>query len=232
VTVARDAVLESATFTTTSPHTFTFTPVGTPRAILLAIAHGTVSTDLITGAVTYGGVAMTRIATNGFAQATSGEVGAAYLYFLGASIPTGAQTVSITHTGSTDVKWAICQSMTGAADTEIGASAKLEGSQTNPQSALDTGATESLRSCILYSGTNAPGNAAVLAGMEANTTAVSHDFGNFSGVLGMQTTAATGSFTIGFTLGVNDTAFIAAVVQEISAAVTLGSRMALMGIGT
>lgn len=214
MTVARDAVLESATFTTTSPHTFTFTPVGTPKGILVFVAHGTVSTDLINGAVTYGGVAMTRIATNGFAQATAGEVGASYAYFLGSSIPTGAQTVSITHTGSADVKWAICASMTAAADTEVGASGKLENTQTSPQLALDTGGTSSLRYCILYSGTNAPGNAAVLTGMEANTIGVSHDFGAFSAVLGQQTDAVSGSFTIGFTLGVTDTAFIAAAIQE------------------
>lgn len=215
VTVARDTFLESATFTTTTPHTFTFTPVGTPRAILLGITCGSVN-DEIDGAVTYGGVAMTR---QGFVTSLAGdEDGSAWLYFLGASIPTGAQTVSISHTGVAAVKWAIGQSMTAAADTEIIVSGTVATNTANPSVALDTGATESLRSAILYSGANQPGDAVVLTGMEANTAAMSHDFGNFTSFFGMQTTAATGSFTIGWTAALNDAAMIAVAVQEIAAA--------------
>lgn len=213
MTVVRDTFLESATFTTTTPHTFTFTPVGTPRAILVAVAWPSV-TDEINGAVTYGGVAMARIA---LATTTAGdEDGSAVLYFLGAGIPTGAQTVSITHTGATTVKWAACQSMTAGADTEVTVSGTVATNTANPSVALDTGATSSLRTAILYSGTNQPGNAAVLTGMEANTSAMSHDFGNFTAFLGMQTTAATGSFTIGWTVALDDAALVAAAVQEVS----------------
>lgn len=217
MTVARDSFQESATFTTTTPHTFTGpTPAGTPRSATLFIAHGETSSDLITGAVTYDGVAMTRVPTNGFAQDTAGEPGAVYAYHLGASIPTGAQTVSISHDGSATVKWAIILLDTASADTEIGGSAKLQGDQANPQSALDTGGVSSLRKCVLYSGTQSPSNAVVLSGMEASVAGTSHDFGNFSAVMGQQSAAASGSFTIGFTLGTEDVAFIALAIQELS----------------
>lgn len=224
MTVARDAVLESATFTTTTPHTFTFTPVGTPKAIALGIGHGTVSTDLINGTVSYGGVAMTRVPTNGLAQDTTGEPGAAYLYFLGAGIPTGAQTVSISHTGSADVKWACCASMTAAADTEITVSGRLQADAANPSIALDTGATSALRVSIIYSGLNALANLVQLTGMEAVAAGTGHDFGNFVSLFGQESTASTGSFMIGYTAAIEDVAMCAAAIQEISSAVTSPPR--------
>lgn len=223
MTVARDAVLESAGFTTTSPHTFVFTPVGTPRAIVVGIVHGSVSTDLIT-AVTYGGVAMTRVPTNGFAQDTLTEPGATYLYSLGASIPTGAQTVSITHSGSADPKTAYCASATAATDTEIGASGKVQEDAANPSVALDTGANSSLRYAIGYSGVAAPASVVALTGMETLGTTTQHDFGSWIGSFGQQTTASTGSFTIGFTIVSDDVAMCAVAIQEISAAVTKPPR--------
>lgn len=214
MTVTRDAFLESTTFTTTSPKTFTFTPVGTPRAILLGVAYPSVD-DEINGAVTYGGVAMARVA---LATTTAGdEDGSSVLYFLGAGIPTGAQTVSIAHSGAATAKWPICQSMTADADTEIVVSGTVATETANPSVVLDTGATSSLRTAILYSGTTQPGNATVLTGMEANSAAMSHDFGAVTAFLGMQSTAATGSFTIGWTISIDDAAMVAAAVQEIAA---------------
>lgn len=219
MTVARDSFGERATFTTVTPALSNFTPVGTPRAIVVFLAHGIESTDLITS-VSYGGVAMTRVPTNGFAQDTAGEPGASYAYFLGASIPTGLQQVSIVHTGSTTTKWAITVSYTAAGDTQIGASGKLEGDQANPQLALNT-AVSSIRACILYSGHDAGASVAVLAGMEAVGALNSVDFGTDGAFMGQQSTASTGSFTIGFTATSEDTAFIALAIQEIPVAQNL-----------
>lgn len=221
MTVARDAVLESATFTTVTPFTFVFTPVGTPRAIVLAIAQTGSVTDTIDGTVSYGGVAMTRLPTVGFAVDSSGEVGSVFFYFLGSGIPTGAQTVSISHTGAATTKWAICASATAAADTEVGASGRLQGNQANPQIALDTGAASSLRFSILFHGAQLLSDLTVLSGMEANATATSIDFGNTLGVFGQQTTAATGSFTIGYTAADDDVAMIAVAIQEVSGVATV-----------
>lgn len=218
MTVAFDSIAESAEFTTTTPHTFTGpTPVGTPRSVTVGIAWGTDSTDHITGAVTYGGVAMTRVDVS--LTATT-EPGGAVLYHLGAGIPAGAQTVSITHDGSATVKWACCVLDTAAGDTEIVVSDKTDGTLANPQLALDTGATSSLRRCILYSGVNAPGSATPLSGMEAVAAANANDFGAFCAFMGLQTTASTGSFTIGYTIASDDAALVAAAIQEAPLAMT------------
>lgn len=218
MTVAFDAELDLGSFTTTSPDNTTFTPVGTPRGILVGIAHGTDSTDHITG-VTYGGVAMARIDTA--ADAVS-EAGRAYLYFLGASIPTGAQTVAITHDAGVTVKWAAAASVTAAVDTEIVTFAKLEGDQADPQIALDTGATTSLRFSILYSGRNVVGDNVALTDVQASGSSPRIDFGNFVAIFGRQTSAASsGSFTIGYTTLIDDVAMIAAAVQEVSGATTV-----------
>lgn len=229
MTVARDAVLEFLTFTTTSPATLSFTPVGTPRGITVVIAHGAVSTDLITS-VTYGGVAMARIGT---AVDTAGEAGRVYTYFLGASIPTGTQTVSIVHTGSADVKWACVQSVTAAADTEVVTSAVLQaGNQADPQIALNTVATESLRNSILYSGLPTPTtDLTVLSGMEAISAANTVDFGAFCALFGEQTTAGSGSFTIGYTALTDDVAMSAIAIQEVAGGAAAEDPYPYMGGG-
>lgn len=204
----------SANFTTTSPATFTHTPVGTPRAVLVFIGENAASADVIT-AVTYGGVSMTRVPTNGLAQDSAGEVGAIFCYFLGSSIPTGAQTVSITHTGSADVKFPVCITLTAAADTEIGASGKLEGDQADPQIALDTGATESLRFAAVHSGQNTLGNLSPVTDVSATLSSARFDYGSQVALIGRQTSAASsGSFTIGWTALSEDVAMVAVAVQE------------------
>src|SRR4026208_2554961 len=102
--IAHDAATQSSSWTTTpDPFTFSHTPVGTPRGVIVMITINAESgLDHITG-VTYGGVAMARV-TNGFAQDTVTEPGSSYLYFLGSGIPTGTQTVSIDHTAASGAK--------------------------------------------------------------------------------------------------------------------------------
>src|SRR5687768_12669803 len=89
--VAFDAVTESSTFTTADPFTFDHTPVGVPKGVLVFIDHGTEGTDLIDGAVTCDGIAMTRVRD---AFDTSSEPGGVYAYFLGTGIPNETLTIS------------------------------------------------------------------------------------------------------------------------------------------
>lgn len=219
MTVARDAVLESATFTTTTPHTFTFTPVGTPRGIVLFVVYPAAA-DLITGTVSYGGVTMTRIPTNGHASVTT-EAGSVVGYTLGASIPTGAQTVSIGHDGSATVKIAFVASMTAATDTEVAVSGKAQiESGVDPQTALNAGADSALRYCGLFSGEAAISGVLILAGMETLVAGTTHDFGISVAAIGQESTASTGSFTIGFTTaGSESHALIGVAIKESGGAV-------------
>lgn len=215
MTVAHDAATESATWTTTpDPFTIDHTPVGTPRAVIMFTGQsGGGGGDRITGAVTYGGVAMTRVPTDGFAADTAGETGAAYCYFLGSGIPTGTQTVSIDHNAGPGSKWTVIISCTAGGDTEIVVSAKDEGDQANPSAALDTVAVEALRYAIIFSGHDGIANVTPLTGM---TAVHDVDYGTQVSRVDRETTASTGSFTIGWTATSEDVAAIYIAVQEVA----------------
>jgi len=213
MTVARDAVLEFATFTTTSPATLSFTPTGTPRGVTVWIALSGGFADTIT-AVTYGGVSMARI---GYSVDTVTEQGIIHCYFLGAGIPTGTQTVEIVHTGDPLTKWAVVQSVTAASDTDVSNLMLWHMSSSdhaNPFLTLDTGVQSALRTGIIFSGHDDISSLTPLSGMEAITTADSHDFGTAVAALAQQTTASTGPFNLGFTATAEDMAMLAVSIRE------------------
>ena len=226
MTVAFDAATEPATFTTTTPYTFSHTPSGTPAGILLEIDHGAVSTDLITGTVSYGGVAMSRVAT---AKDTATEAGRSYFYFLGSGIPSGTQTVSISHTGSSDVKHTTVASVTAAADTEIGGAGGWSENITNPAVTLGR-YQEGLGFVVVYSGTPNVSDLTPLTGM----TAISdNDYGAFMSRFDRETTASTGAFPIGYTTALNDDVALCAVsIQEQqSGCYPAGAMSPITGVG-
>jgi hypothetical protein len=106
--IAKDAL------STSNLASYTHTPVGTPRGVLVMIPNES-ATDQVTG-VTYGGVAMTEIALSPL-LASGAEGGSCYGYFLGSSVPTGAQTVAATiSVGSPHI---ITMTVTADTDTEI-----------------------------------------------------------------------------------------------------------------
>ena len=77
---------------TQDPFTWTHVQSGpAPNAIIVSAVHGTSSTDHVVS-VTYGGIPMVRQVRQ---TDTAGEPGAAELWFLGAGIPSGNQTVSV-----------------------------------------------------------------------------------------------------------------------------------------
>lgn len=113
-------------------------PVGTPKGVLVLIAQsGGSGADQVLG-VTYGGAGVTRV-TNGFAQDVATEVGAAYAYHLGSSIPTGERTVAVTLVAVPAGTFrAYCITVTADGDTEVHASGIVEGDQANPTIGLTT----------------------------------------------------------------------------------------------
>ena len=94
--IAFDSTGSVGAIATSSPLPYTHTPVGTLRGITVFVVTAA-SGDTVTG-VSYGGVGMTRVTR---IQDAGGETGSVYGYFLGAGLPTGAQTVSVSFTGST-----------------------------------------------------------------------------------------------------------------------------------
>jgi hypothetical protein len=209
-TVAHDASTESATFTTTTPHAFNHTPVGTPAAALVFISHGTPSTDVITS-VSYGGVAMTRVGT---AADTAGEDGRVYIYALTSGVLDGVQAVSIVHTGSATVKAAVAVTVTASGTLAVRDVRRLAEDQANPSALMPSNGATALRYSVLYSGQDAVASTSVLAGM---TAIHDHDFGAFVSRCDMETTASTGDFTIGYTVASEDVAFVAVALVNTTA---------------
>lgn len=222
MTIAIDANVRfpsaaGTTDATTGARTWTHTPTGTPKGVLVLIVLGGASTDVVSD-VSYGGVTCTEVV---FAVDTAGEAGAAYIWHLGASIPTGAQTVSVTRSG-TNALWCYSVTFTASQDTEIADSGILQGDQANPQIALDSGANGAFRYAAVFSGLAAPSSLtpSTTGGVASNLDSV--DFGNqasrmegyFSGA-GDQT--ETGSITVGYTAASDDVAMVAAAIIEAAA---------------
>ena len=215
--VAFDAASESHTGTTdaTSVGTFswTHTPVGTPRGIVVFTINRNTSGDICT-AVTYGGVAMTAVAS-GFAADTAGEVGACKAWFLGGSIPTGAQTVEVTRTNNANGTYGVAFSVTAAADTEIkGTPALLQGDAAISTLAVDSGADTAIRFIgAMLGGSNLPTADA------GSTIGPGIDFGSRVHASARENTPGSGSRSVGFaSQASDDVAAVAVAVGEGSAA--------------
>lgn len=200
---------------TADPQDFTHTPVGTPRGILTLAAHGSNNTDSIDG-VTYGGVACTRVRTDNDA---AGEAGRTYAYWLGSSIPTGAQTVSWNLNANTGTRWLfVCVSVTASDDTEVIDHDGISGDAANPSVTLQYSSRTSLAVAILYSGA---ADATTFTENANCTSILEVDAGNFGFVGLRQTTAGSSDFAIGGTLASDDVAYSAFALTEVVAAVTL-----------
>jgi hypothetical protein len=216
MTASFDAASASAQFIqpagSANPVTWTHTPAGTPRGVWVGITQADTTTDNITG-VTYGGVAMTRIPTNGYAVDNAIEVGAAYQYFLGTGIPTGAQTVSVSYSNDASVKRAVCFTVAGSADMEVVASGMVQGDAANPSVALNSGTRVALKVFALYSGrdianlTN-PAGITRYIGEQVASSARSRAYG-------YRTTPASGSETVSQTGSSDDAAMVAAAIAEV-----------------
>ncbi len=205
--------------TGTSTLSWTHTPRGTTKGVIVMVAQTTASTDRISG-VTYGGVAMTRVQ---FAQDAAGEPGCSYLYFLGSGIPTGAQTVSCTVSAGTEAKKGSSLGLIASGDTRVVTSGKVEGDTADPTLTLATPATfEGICAGTLYSGQNAPSGITEGAGYVGFG---SNDFGSQSAKSQFgQKEGANVAFNM--TSTIEDVAMVAAAIEVVPADVPTGRSTA------
>jgi hypothetical protein len=202
--VAPDA---RSTSTLTNDPSWTHTPVGTPRGVVVGIAAPSGS-DIISG-VTYGGVAMGRVAV---AAKAAAEAGSVYVYFLGTGIPTGAQTVTVTTSG---VNTAIghATTLTAAADTEVVDSDNTINSDSiaNPSVTLSLGGRTSYCYIRFLSGQDAVGGITPFTGW---TSRAENDAGTFTiGVYDYDTIGST-DVSAGWTQAADDAIAVAVAVSE------------------
>lgn len=111
--IAHDAASGATRATGPGTLSWTHTPVGTPKGVVVATASQSGSATAISG-VTYGGVAMTGPIES---QTNSGNI-RVMIWFLGSGIPTGAQTVAATNAVAADAD-AACFTVTATHDTYV-----------------------------------------------------------------------------------------------------------------
>lgn len=95
--------------------TFSHTSAAGVRGVVCTVAQSIGATDEITS-VTYGGVALTRVAA---LFKSSGETGAVYAYLLGVNCPTGLQTCNINVNGTGSNKRCAFWSLNAAANASL-----------------------------------------------------------------------------------------------------------------
>lgn len=187
-------------------------------AAVVFIAQTAVSTDLISG-VTYGGVSMTRVPTDGLAQDAAGEPGAAYAYTLLTSVPQGTQTVAATVSSGTDAKTGWAMTFTGGASCRIAASGRVQGDVANPSVTLGTAANfVGFAMSVLYSGLAAPADATIAGGSGytklTGSASGGRDFGNQAATA--EYGAKSGAnVACGWTASSDDVAMCALAIEEI-----------------
>lgn len=210
------AVAFDAFFNQIDPDTvalsWTHTPVGTPAAVIVFVSQAVGATDEVTG-VTYGALSLTEMSGSPVLH-TTGEPGAVYAYFAGSSIPTGAQTVTVSVNGTASSKSGCSITLTASSDCEI-----VDVDATvNSDSQADPSVTLSLagRTCFcalgFYSGANAVGGSTPFTDW---TDGFTEDFGSFTGGFYTYNTIGTTDVTAGWTQVADDAAMIAVAVSEV-----------------
>jgi hypothetical protein len=155
------------------------------------------------------------LVSGGAASDTATEVGTVRAWFLGSSVPTGAQTITVTRTNNATEMYAVAFTVTASYNTEVYTSGIVllqENGAFSEQSVTDgSPGSNSLRFAGGYSG-----GTAIAAGA-SSTMAQSIAFASGSNSAGAvyETTAGQGSRSIGFSNSNDDRAGVHFAVREI-----------------
>lgn len=197
----------------TGTFSWTHTPAGTPKGILVFIFNLDASADNNSG-VTYNGLTVPAV-TGGLAQDTVGEPCFCKAWFLGSSVPTGAQTVQATCSGGN--MCGVATTVTADTDTEIylPGIVLLQGDQAVSEQSVNDGSpgTNSTRFAGLATGLNS------LPSAGANSTVIQSSDEGVMGISAVrENTAGQGSRSIGWSGSSDDVAAVHLAIREIIAA--------------
>jgi len=223
--IAFDAASNAAA--DTGNFSWTHTPVGTPKGVVVLIVQSTDDPNEVS-AVTYGGVAMAFVAAGSDA---AGEQGRAYAYFLGAGVPTGPQTVAVT-VSAADPKRPVAITVTADSgfDTAVEDSDTFGGDTANPTLTLVTGAGVT---CFCAGATHSGlPDVANIAGGADYTDVLEHDFGARVGSWIRRTSNSSGgNVTLDWVSAIDDVAAVGVAIKQVAAPATVGLPMHHIGEG-
>jgi len=230
--VAFDACTESSESASSDTFTISHTPAGTPRGIVLFVVNFHADADKVTS-VDYGGSALVEN-TSADAHDAAGEPGQVQIWFLGSSVPSGMQTLTVTRTNDTDVLYGIVCTVTAGGDTEIYTTGivLLEGDDVLAEQSVDDGSpgTNSVRFAGGYTGY---GNASSMATGANSTAGPDHTYGGLEAAkVVYETTAGQGSRSVGFTQAASDDRALSHfAIRQAGAAATEPSHRSIIGGG-
>lgn len=192
----------------TGSRSWTHTPAGTARGVIVYVVQGGAQPDQTDG-VTYGGQALTLVGV--FNDTT--EAGSVSAWFLGSGLPSGAQSISVSRT-STATYIAAAFTVSAGQDTMVlDWDGNINASTSSMPISVDIPAdSTAFVSGAVYSGENALSSVIDNASMTDATTV---DFGNFVGVISRYNTivAANQTFTgLGWTQSADDAAWIGVAI--------------------
>lgn len=238
MTVSYDAVASLSTEERCGDESlsWTHTPSGTPKAIVVFVTTG--GTTLVSGdnavtAVTYGGVAMTKVQE---VHKGTGESGNTWLYELLSSIPTGAQSVVVTTDAcpagtSGTYPWFMGHSVSlasgGGTIARAATSTLSSDSTATPTITLDAGSNTGMG---VIGGCSGRGAHTDVTAATNCTKATGYTFsgGATCSVVGYQTTPATSTFAVGFAQTADDATMAAATYYEVASA-SMSDPMGMSG---
>jgi hypothetical protein len=217
VTIAFDAT-STAVAAVGTALTWLHTPTGTPRGVIVLVVQNVGSTDEVTG-VTYGGTAMTAVEE--LLHSTGAEDGAVYAYFLGASVPTGPQTVIVSVNGIGSSKHAVAITVTGALDTVVEDTTTLDSAgAANPSVTVTIRATTlCFVAGALHSGQNMPTGIAPGAGY---VEILEHDFGNQNAAFERRSALTSVDVAVNWTATSEESGVVGIAIRESLHTVTVG----------
>lgn len=204
---------------------WTHTPVGTAAAIDVQVGTTLSSADGVTG-VTYGGVALTRYA---LATNAAGQLSTSHGYNLLTGIPSGAQTVVVSITG-TFLRCASCKSMTAAGTVALDAFNTGNGAGvSNPTLTVTTTAATST---IVYAGAGITENQASVSVTAPDLLLNKSGNTNETQIFARNSITGTGgAVVIGWTFNNDSWAGVIAAYKESGGGGTVVKPLAVLGVG-
>ncbi|MFN9301704.1 MAG: hypothetical protein ACK6DA_02925 [Candidatus Kapaibacterium sp.] len=244
--IAYDAGSESHTGTTGSTNqssfTWTHTPVGTPKGVLVFTFVNANADDATS--VSYGSSSLTTV--GGWrAVDTGGEPGDCKAWFLGSSVPTGAQTVTVNRNNNANEMYAVAITVTSSQNSDVhtaGIVLLQNDGAIASQSVTDgsSGTGNSVRFAAINCGaddfgTTLPSSPAfnTLYPDSANSTWIHGiDFGTRVCGVVRETTAGTGARSVGFFGPTDDRAAVHLAIKDVvgGAVTTIKDLIGSLGI--